>query len=361
MASYGCTSDKVDVLVVGLGPAGGAAALTAAVRGLKVAGVERRKEIGVPVQCAEFIPLPMWKYAQSKGVLQQRISGMKSVLPSGEVHRTESPGLMVDRAAFDQALALEAEASGARLCRDSRLESLNLDESVAVVRTPTERIELRYKVLIAADGPHSFVARCLGLPPLETVETRQYTVPLRQPVTDTRIWLSERYPGGYAWLFPKGESANLGLGVDKLLAPDLKLLLDELHAQLAAEGLVGLEIQRTTGGAIPVGGMRQRLVVGSVLFVGDAAGLTHPITGAGISAAVQSGERAGLAAAARLLDGEENALTDFEEEMRAQFEVTLQRAVERRKWLRQRWQEDAAKEDTVQRRGWIAFPEYFAE
>jgi len=361
MGSFGCTSDQVDVLVVGLGPAGGAAALAAAVRGLKVAALERKKVIGVPVQCAEFIPLPMGKYAQSKGVLQQRVRGMRSVLPSGDVRRIESPGLMVDRAAFDQLLALEAEMSGARLCRDSRLVALDPAASVATVQTPVQLIELHYKVLIAADGPHSFVARCLGLPPMAMVETRQYTVPLKQPLEDTEIWLSGKYPGGYAWLFPKGSQANLGVGLDKRLAPDLKQPLDELHAQLVAEGLVGPEILYRTGGAIPVGGLRPHLVVGNAMFVGDAAGLTHPITGAGIPAAVSSGERAGLAAASLLLDGERDALDAFEDDIRDQFQATLERAVQRRRWLNQHWLRPEAGDDAVQRKGWIAFPEYFAE
>lgn len=361
MGSFGCTSDKADVLIVGLGPAGAAAALAAAVRGLKVAGVERRKVIGVPVQCAEFIPLPMGKYARAKGILQQRIRGMRSVLPSGEVRETKSPGLMVDRAAFDQALALEAEMSGARLCRDSRLVALDADASVATVQTATQLIELAYKVLIAADGPHSFVARSLGLPPLELVETRQYTVPLKHPFEETEIWLSGKYPGGYAWLFPKGSVANLGVGLDKRLAHDLKQPLDELHAQLVAEGLVGPEILSRTGGAIPVGGMREHLVMDNILFVGDAAGLAHPITGAGISAAVLSGERAGLAAASFLLDRDKEALNRFEEDMRDQFEASLQRAVARRKWLSQYWRRPEASQDAVHRKGWIAFPEYFAD
>lgn len=81
---------QVNVLIVGLGPAGGAAALAAAQAGLRVAAVERKKEIGVPVQCAEFIPLPLARHAQAEGVLQQRIQGMVSHLPSGHVDKSGS-------------------------------------------------------------------------------------------------------------------------------------------------------------------------------------------------------------------------------------------------------------------------------
>lgn len=350
---------NVDVLVVGLGPAGGAAALAAAQAGLRVAAVERRKEIGVPVQCAELIPLPLARYAVPEGVLQQRIQGMISHLPSGRMEKSDSAGLMIDRAAFDQALARHAEQNGARLYLNSRLVGLDSAGSSAIAVTPQGEIGFDYRLLVAADGPYSFVARSLGLPQQEAVHTRQYTVPLLDASEETEILLSPDYPGGYGWLFPKGGVANLGLGIDKRYGADPKVLLDALHRKLVVEGGVGESILHRTGGAIPVGGLRRNLVVDNVLFVGDAAGLTHPITGAGIAAAVLSGELAGQAAAARLIGRDENALTDFENTIRDQFDTSLQRALERRAWLGKYWGTPAASDDRVQRRGWVAFPEYF--
>lgn len=354
-------SVEVDVLVVGLGPAGGAAALAAAQGGLRVAVVECRKEIGVPVQCAEFIPLPLTRHAVHEGVLQQRIRGMISHLPSGRADNSTSPGLMVDRAAFDQALARQAGESGARLYLNSRLAGLDSAGSSAIAVTPQGEIRFDYRLLVAADGPHSFVARSLGLPRQETVHARQYTVPLFEASEETDIWLSPDYPGGYAWLFPKGGVANLGLGVDKRYGADPQTLLDALHRKLVVEGRVGEAILRRTGGAIPVGGLRRNLVVGNVLFVGDAAGLTHPITGAGIAAAVASGERAGQAAAAWLLARDGQALMDFEEDICDRFGASLERAVARRAWLGKHWGTPAAGEDRIHQRGWVAFPEYFDE
>jgi geranylgeranyl reductase family protein len=349
----------IDVLIIGLGPAGAAAALAAAQGGLSVIGVDRRQEIGMPVQCAEFIPLPMGKYAKADGVLYQHIKGMKSFLPSGAVAETEFPGLMINRAAFDQAIAKQASEQGADLWLNSRLVSLDAANNLAKIHTEAGEIDIEYRLLVAADGPHSPVAHALGLPEMEVVTTRQYTVPLKREYVDTDIWLSADYPGGYAWLFPKGKWANLGLGLDKRFTSDMKKPLDELHSQLVAQGLVGKEITYRTGGAIPVGGLREHLVVGNILFVGDAAGLTHPITGAGIAAAVISGERAGQAAVAELVEHDADALADFEEDVRDQFEVAVSRAVARRKWLDQQWQTEAAQTDGMHRKSWIAFPDYF--
>ena len=344
--------------MIGLGPAGSSAAAAAARAGLAVIAVERKKVVGIPVQCAEFIPLPMSSYANTE-VRAQPIAGMATYLPSGARAERAFGGLMIRRDRFDQALAKNAEGCGALLWTDAALRGIDAEEQVARVSTASGLREIGYRVLVAADGPLSSVANCLGLPRLPVVTTRQYTVPLARAQNDTDIWLSARYPGGYAWLFPKGSVANLGLGLDPALEDDMKGPLDELHASLAREGRVGAEVLLRTGGPIPVGGLRERIVEGNALFVGDAAGLTHPITGAGIAPAVASGERAG-AAAARALSGERRALADYEEEMREEFGPALERALVARRRMADIWNTPAAEHDAEHRRGWIAFPEYFS-
>jgi len=351
-------SDAFDVLIVGLGPSGASAAGVAARAGLSVLAIDKRRTVGEPVQCAEFVPLPMGRYARA--ALVQGITGMRSILPSGACEHSDFPGLMIDRAAFDQALATEAAQAGALLRVQTVLKGLDQRACVASMRGPDGHLEqAQYRVLIAADGPHSPIARSVGLPPLPTVETRQYSLPLLRPYTDTDIWLSDDYPGGYGWLFPKGEVANVGIGADPKLAADLKGPLDRLCAALAEQGIVGREILSRTGGAIPVGGMRASLVQGNILFVGDAAGLTHPITGAGIASAVVSGERAGQAAA-QFIGGDAQALEGYADDMRDEFEDSLTRAIVRRRWLMERWHTPEAQLDATHKRGWIAFSEYFA-
>ncbi|MDX1813114.1 MAG: NAD(P)/FAD-dependent oxidoreductase, partial [Gammaproteobacteria bacterium] len=345
--------------VVGLGPAGGSAALMAAKAGLTVLGVEKKKQAGMPVQCAEFIPLPMSQYAAEAPVRTQTITGMKTYLPSGEKEKTDFPGLMIDRQKFDEAIANNAAAAGAKLVFGAALQTLDRANKVATIGLDKESVAVSYRYVIAADGPHSIVAKNLGLPALKIVNTRQYTVPLLKPFADTDIWVSDEFPGGYAWLFPKGDWANLGLGADKRFEQDLKAPLDKLHKQLMEQGIVGEEITYRTGGAIPVGGMRENLVIDETyIFAGDAAGLTHPITGAGISAAVQSGEWAGQAVA-KVLQGDTDALEDYEDEVRDQYEVTLERAIEKREWLENVWHTQLANDDEIMRVGWIAFDEYF--
>ncbi|MGC8590738.1 geranylgeranyl reductase family protein [Acidithiobacillus sp.] len=351
------TTRDVDVLVVGSGPGGAAAAREAARRGLGVLLVERREAIGVPVQCAEFVPMPLLRTVRETASRVQEVEGMLTVLPSGAGHHSVFPGIMIDRARFDQGLADLAVAAGAELW--TRCQFLGWDGETAILRRGAEeRIAVRPRLLIGADGPHSMVAAAVGLDHQAVVYTRQYTVPLLHPYSDTDIFLADDFPGGYGWLFPKGSVANVGLGADRRFADNLKTPLDHLHRQMVARGLVGPEILGRTGGAIPVGGMRT-MVHGPVILVGDAAGLTHPITGAGIPAAVISGARAGQAAA-EWLGGDGDALESFAEDMRDQFGPAIGRAVARRKALEAVWRQPAAQDDRVMRSGWIAFEEYFA-
>jgi digeranylgeranylglycerophospholipid reductase len=350
---------ETDLLVVGLGPAGSSAAASAAERGLSVLAVEKKAEIGLPVQCAELVSRFMGRYARCAPIRVQPIECMRTRLPSGAYSESSFPGWMIDRTYFDQAIARRAAGAGATLWRHTCLVGLEPAERIAVVaRGDGHREGIRYHLMIAADGPHSRVAALLGLAPLQKIQARQYTVPLRQPSQTVEIWLADAYAGGYAWLFPKGPVAHLGVGGDRQWVPDLKTALEPLRQQLVAAQVIGPGILSQTGGAIPVSGLRPSLVQGRILMVGDAAGLTHAITGAGIASAVVSGERAGRAAA-EYLGGIVGALEDFDEDMRDQFAQTLQRSVDRRAWLAGIWHTPEAARDGVMRRGWITFSEYY--
>ncbi|WP_414039918.1 geranylgeranyl reductase family protein [Acidithiobacillus sp. M4-SHS-6] len=351
------TLQKVDVLIVGAGPAGAAAGRAAAEKGLQVLCIDRRTQVGLPVQCAEFVPMPLLRTVHETQSRVQDVSGMMTVLPSGLQHHSVFPGIMIDRSRFDQGLADLAQAAGAEI--KTRTAFVGWDGQRARIKCSSGEIqEIAPRMLIAADGPHSPVAESIGLAHQPVVYTRQYTVPLCHDYADTDIFLSDAFPGGYGWLFPRGPVANLGLGVDKRFEVNLKKPLEELHQQMVDRGIVGQEVLGRTGGAIPVGGLRP-MIHGHVLLCGDAAGLTHPITGAGIPAAVISGEAAGLAAAAYLA-GDGDALESYEEDMQDQFGPALRRAMQRRTSLEAVWRKPAAQEDQVMRSAWIAFDEYFA-
>ena len=108
-------ASTIDVLVVGLGPAGSRAACVVACAGLRVLAVDRRIRAGEPVQCAELVPaLLNQEIAGLSRFTAQRIDTMETYIEDGVRDVTPHfPGAMIDRAAFDASLAREACDAGA--------------------------------------------------------------------------------------------------------------------------------------------------------------------------------------------------------------------------------------------------------
>jgi geranylgeranyl reductase family protein len=348
-----------DVIVLGLGPAGASAAAEAARRGCRVLAFDRKREPGRPVQCAEFVPAMISLDVECvRRTACQPIRAMMTRIEDGaSCARKQFPGWMLERADFDAALVDDAIRAGAKCRFRARARRVALSGTVQL--SGGELFSGR--VIIGADGPRSLVGRAMGQANTEFVHTRQVTVPLNHAHDATDIFLSSGIRGGYAWLFPKRDTANLGAGVAPAHTRDLKRIVASLHEALAETGRVGRQAGRLTGGPIPVGGMREcaeRFGAVLLLLAGDAGGLANPITGAGIAAAVLSGRLAGEAAAAWVA-GAPDAGARYREELETLLKPSLERAVRRRRELAARWATGTLSAGNL-RRGWIAYPEYWA-
>ena len=346
---------EYDVLVVGGGPAGSSAAHRAASNGARVLLIDRRTSIGVPVRCAEFIPKLLMREVgpRARRSIVQSVDEMVTHFPDGDVSRLASPGHMLNRATFDRSLVLDAVAHGAHVLAGTRAVA-HSEEGVLARRGRTV-LQIRANVIVGADGPASTVGRWMGRRNRVFVIGVQYEVPLLEPMTHTEVHFDSAYPLGYAWLFPKGDVANVGVGVARKSAGDARCALDRFLSDLAARGKVdGRTILRFTSGLIPVGGPPEATVDGNMLLVGDAAGQCDPITGAGVSAAVICGKMAGEAAAKAVREGDLGRLLRYENEWRRLFGRSLEDARRRREHLEKHWDLDDL--DDVVRRSWVTGP-----
>lgn len=352
-------TNDIDVLVCGLGPAGASAARAAALAGVNVLAVERNALPGLPVQCAEFVPMMIGSdlFADDDSRVQN-IDRMLTFVGGENADLTpDFRGYMIDRARFDAGLVEQAKAAGAECCFASPVREVSPDGMARLA----DGTVIRAKVIVGADGPHSPVGKAAGLPNRDLVETRQITVDLLVPHGGTDIFLHPDIVGGYAWLFPKGKVCNIGLGVVAAQKHRLKPLLEALHVRLVAEGRVGGTIHAHTGGSIPVGGITgldARLGGTDILLAGDAAGLTNPVTGAGINAAVISGRLAGEAAAA-MIAGDRHAAEDYRDEIEALFGRSLALALKRRRQVLDLYTGTREPSARDMRGGWIAYPHYW--
>ena len=238
---------ECDVLVIGAGPAGCVAAMTAAREGADVIILERKKVVGQPVQCAEHIPHQVVReFNIDDSIIAQEVRAMRTHLPDGEIVETPMGGVICHRDRFDLFLAKLAETAGARLFTGTSASSLidgvvttaaagSSRDGVVTTAAADSSSQIRAKVIVGADGPASRIREWLGLAKNRFVQAKQHQLTLSKNIDTTEIYFRKGIPGGYGWLFPKGRTANVGVGVDPGLGVTAGQALDELTAELAGQ------------------------------------------------------------------------------------------------------------------------------
>ncbi len=309
---------EYDLLVIGGGPGGATAALVGARRGLDVLLVEKRQEIGSPVRCAEAIGYTLIEsyIPLDERWINARIDAFRIFGPSGKSVRVPptSPTMIVERKIFDRELVHEAVRAGAAVRAMTRVtDVIKTDGRVCGAKMISlgREIEVRAKVTIAADGPESQIGRMAGLktaPRLsEYYSAVQYLlagITLDDPRECQYHVGREVAPGGYAWVFPKGEDrANVGLVItpthEKQGRSAQEYLDTFVERRFPGASVLGLVL-----GGIPVGGTLKQIVDDGIMLVGDAAHQAEPITGGGINLAMFAGDMAATVAADAIAQGD---------------------------------------------------------
>jgi digeranylgeranylglycerophospholipid reductase len=318
-----------DVIVVGAGPAGSTAARYAARRGLKVLLLDKRREIGVPVQCGEYVAednevrtiFPTVTDLEDLMVVPHRVKQIDTPLiriwsPKGRTYDIPFHGYTVQRDKMDQGIADQAVQEGAALVKETPVTRVRGTE----VFTPRGTFE--GNVIIGADGPRSTVAQSVGLPwPVSAPAMSTTADGSFSNVTD--MFFGNLAPGGYAWIIPKGPCANVGLGTWEHFHGNLRVLFDKF---LAARDLTP---GKPTGGYVPVLGPVERTAKDRAILVGDAAGMVMATNGGGINVSMIAGRIAGMTAADHILGGV--PLDAYEHRWRAVLEGPLQHGVQVKK------------------------------
>ncbi len=347
---------ECDILIVGAGPAGSSAARAAAEAGADVLVIDRRERIGVPVQCAEYIPAPViGDVGLGRSYVVQSVRGMRTHLPDGEIKETTQPGFIIDRDRFDQALVQDAIDKGVRVMPGMAADALE-DGAVLMRQKNGDRRRVRPTVIIGADGPRSRVAGWMGEESRDLIPGVQVRMALTHPKSRTEVYFDPGLFGGYGWLFPKGTVANVGVAARSRgdHTPSLKSLLMGFVDRLVGDGEIEGDPLSSSAGWIPVLPV-EKMVRENIALVGDAAGHAHPITGAGIFTAVAGGAMAGRAAAAAIAAGDMAHLGAYETEFLDVFGSMFERGVERRHALEREWADLGRNIKSC----WIAFREYY--
>lgn len=283
-----------DAIVVGGGPAGSAAAFEIATAGKTVLLVEKRSFPrdkpcggGLTVKTLKLYPFSVGE------VIERATTELLIGRGLDRVEVFEGPSTVCAfsvRSRLDKFCLDRAIESGAEFKISPISDISQSNDGVSLTLGGTERVEAKF--LIGADGATSQVRReCFP-----NLSTRRgfalegllpYSKLPSQPKAEFDFgWIK----GGYGWVFPKGDHANVGIYTHD---EDVKLSKDQLF-DYSSRRLGNAELENVIGGAIPFGGAKYR-PQGRIALAGDAAGMAEPLLGEGIHNAVKSGQAAGRA------------------------------------------------------------------
>ena len=275
-----------DLHVVGAGPAGSFAAITALREDKNVLLSEEHEKIGVPTHCSGLVSASglelMKDVVDYKKVIRNTITRANLHGPNERMTLSfpYPKAFAIDRAGLDQLAVQKYEDEGGRIERGSRVEKIG---------------DLRSRCVVGADGPISTIARLFDFPSIPSYSSCwqgdfAYTSP---DLSAVEVFFDPSWaPGFIGWVIPLNEStAKIGLGVTKkgFLPHAKKKFLERLqlskvkpHSQFAA--LIPLAARKKTGGIF---GSHQ------VVLAGDAAGQVKASSGGGIFFGASCGRLAG--------------------------------------------------------------------
>ena len=287
------TADTYDCVVVGGGPAGATAATDLARAGRRVLLLDRAGRIK---PCGGAIPPRLVRdFAIPDHLIVGRATCARMIAPSGRtVDMPVGKGFvgMVDRDDFDEWLRTRAERTGAerRTGTFDRVDRDADDCAVVVYRDARggDEHRVRARCVIGADGARSKVARAAlkGADRIPCVFA--YHEVIRSPAADPSeafdparcdvFYQGEMSPDFYAWIFPHGATASIGVGS----AAKGFALRDAVGRVRTRAGLENCETIRCEGAPIPLKPLKRWDDGRDIIVAGDAAGVVAPASGEGI-------------------------------------------------------------------------------
>lgn len=303
-----------DVIVVGAGPAGCAAAYDLCQWGRSVLLLDRH-EFPRAKACAGGLTVKTLRALRySIQPVLHRVCYRARLSLRFERERVLAARApvcaMVVREEFDEFCLRQTCQAGADFRKIQRLRGFH--EGANGVRVETDAGVLTGRFLIGADGADSQVRKLSGqFQPAVTALALEGRLRCDDPEMPDMTFDFGVVDYGYGWAFPKRDHVNIGVGTFSGPA----CLSHERLAAYAARKFPGRSLEKAIGHRLGIGGWAYHPTSPRVFLVGDAAGLTEPLLGEGIHNAVASGQAA-AAAIERDLSAGEPALGTFRRRMR---------------------------------------------
>ncbi len=298
--------ELLDIIVIGAGPAGLSSAEKLAEKGFRVLVLEKEEKPNYEKLCAGYIPAPIFEiFDIPKSLVDYPVRGLKMITRDDEwiVECDDIAGYNVNRTRLAEYLASRIEKKGGEVLTSTT--ALRIEEGESEVAVACRDRSFKARVVIAADGAYSkiggrirgrFKIQDLGL----TIQVK--SAPSRRLTELTSklniIFLGGEFsPFGYAWIFPKKNHVDAGLGAlaSKTKGSDLRKYLDRVLEYYELK-----RISKDRYAPVPLIGPLKRIAKGRIVLAGDAAGHVSPLTGEGVKFALIAGSMAAEAVTAYL-------------------------------------------------------------
>jgi digeranylgeranylglycerophospholipid reductase len=295
------------MVVVGAGPAGSAAARLASEQGLSVLCLEEHGTIGHPVQCAGLLSLDAFSECRvSARSILNRVSGAEVTTSLGSrllIDAGTTKAYVVDRGVLDRQMAAAAAEAGADFALKTAVYKLR--ENTVVTRGASGHQEFGYKILIAADGPRSTIARLNGM------ERAPYFLAGIQ--ADVMHESDPRYVGIYPDASPEFFAWRIPINRERVRIGLAGLRSGKDRFSCFQSMFPGASVELVTG-TIPLGVM-PKTYGHRTLYVGDAAGFAKPTSGGGIYTGIRTARHAAQVAVDCVRRGiyDDHALSPYEQ------------------------------------------------
>lgn len=297
--------NEYDVIVVGGGPAGSMAARFAAQQGVSVLMLEKDRDIGYPVRCGEAVSKAgIEEFIEPDDVfISATIDKFGMIAPDGTevVLPLEQIGYILERRIFDYELAKQAASYGVEIITRAYVNGLLFEDGkVCGVKYEYkgEQLELKAKVVIAADGVESRVGRWAGIKThidfrdMESCTQVTATNIDVDPNTLLFYFGKNVAPEGYFWIFPKrNKSANIGLGVSGAIGKKNSSLT--YLNKFMDEHFPDAPVLTRIAGGVPSSITLEKISAPGIILVGDAARQVNPLSGGGIVSGMIGGKIGG--------------------------------------------------------------------